>query len=273
MLTPNQMHRYRIKTCLRLLAVSSLCLGLAAQQPQDNTAQSNQRKARAFIDRMIQTLGGQAYLNLQDSESAGRYGRFYHERSEASTEYHRYWQYPDKDRVELTKQRDIVELTVGDQLYEITFRGSRTIDPGKDYDSQVYLARAHHTLDIILRQWLNQPGVALFDEGPALAENHSVERVSIITANNDAVSLSIDTDTHLPVKKTFMMRDAQGYRDEIGEVYDNWKLIQGVNTPFNILVTRNGELSRQYFLSSITFNNHPASSLFEPSTPFNIKKK
>src|SRR5579863_4687572 len=234
------MTNHRAKTLIRFFAICWLCINLSAQQtpstPPDKSAQTNQQKARAVLDRMIQTLGGQAYMSLENSEIEGRSGVVYHERSEGSTLYHRYWEWPDKERVELTKQRDVVELTVGDQMWEITFRGSRIIDPKQDYNSRMYLERRQHALEVILRQWLKMPGTALFDEGPALAENHSVEQISIITANNDAVSLSVDTDTHLPVKKTFVIRDQQGYRDEIGEVYDNWKMIQGVNTPFNTLV-------------------------------------
>jgi hypothetical protein len=263
-----------IKTLRRLFMVCCLCCALAAQQSQvDTTAQANQQKARALLDRMIQALGGPAYMNLQDSESDGRYGRFYHERSEASTEFHRYWKWPQMERLEFTKQRDVIELTVGDKMYEITFRGTRTLDPNADYDSKIYIERMHHALDVVLRTWLNQPGVALFDEGASLAENHSVEKISIITATNDAVTLSIDTDTHLPVKKTFVVHDQQGYHDEIGEVYDNWNMIQGVNTPRNILVTRNGEVSRQYFFTNIAYNQHPPDALFEPGHPFNLKKK
>ena len=267
--------------CLRVsvvrfcLFVLCLCIGLSAQQSPspDISGQSNQQKARAVLDRMIQALGGQTYLNLQDAQYEGRSGRFYHERSESSTVFWRFWQWPDKERVELTKQRDVVQLTVGDKIYEVTFRGTRLIDPTKDYDTQVYLERRRHALEIILRQWLNQPGTALFDEGPSLTENHSVERITIINSKNDAVTLAVDTDTHLPVKKSFVIRDPQGYRDEIGEVYDNWKMVQGVNTPFNTLVTRNGELSRQYFLTSASYNNHLQSSLFEPGAKFDTTKK
>lgn len=270
------MINHRLNNFTRLLAVTALCIGLFGQQTSSgNGAQDNdnQRKARAVLDRMIQALGGQAYTNLQNAESEGRTGVFYHERSEGSTVYHRYWEWPDKERVELTKQRDVIELTLGDQMYEVTFRGARAIDPTKDYNSQMYLERRLHALEVILRQWLNAPGTALFDEGAALSENHSVERVTIINSKNDAVTLSIDTDTHLPVKKTFVIRDPQGYRDEIGEVYDNWKLIQGVNTAFNTLVTKNGELTRQYFLSNITYNANLQASLFEPGSAFNLKKK
>jgi hypothetical protein len=260
---------------LCILALCCLCMSISAQQTPapDATAQANQQKARAVLDRMIQALGGPAYMNLQNAESTGRSGAFYHGRSEASTEYRRFWQWPDKERVELTKQRDVVELTIGDQMYEITFRGSRVIDPTKNYDNQVYLERRKHALENIVRQWLNEPGIALFDEGTALTENHSVERITIINSKNDAVTLSVDTDTHLPIKKSFVIHDPQGYRDEIAEIYDNWKMIQGVNTPYNTLVTRNGELMRQYFLNTITYNTSMPASLFDPGAPFNPGKK
>ncbi|HEY6251678.1 MAG TPA: hypothetical protein VI685_17100 [Candidatus Angelobacter sp.] len=263
------------KIWLRCSVLFLLCASLATQQPSASreSAQSNQQKARAFIDRMIQALGGSAYLNLEDGEFQGRYGVFYRERSEGSDIFHRFWQWPDKDRWELTKQRDVIQLTLGDQMYEVTFRGSRLINPTLDYNARISLERHHHALEIILRQWLNAPGTALFDEGPNLVENHNVERITIINSQNDAVTIAIDVDTHLPVKKSFVIRDAQGYRDEIGETYDNWKMIQGVNTPYNTLISRNGELTRQYFLSSASYNLRLQSSLFEPGAKFDIKKK
>src|SRR5215472_1234333 len=136
-------------------AVFMLCVLAAAQQPPSTSsrqsAQTNQQKARAFLDQMIQALGGPAYMNLQDGEFEGRSGRFYHEKSEGSTVFHRFWQWPDKDRIEFTKQRDIVQLILGDEIYEITFRGTRIIDPKKDYDFQMLLERRHRTLEIILR--------------------------------------------------------------------------------------------------------------------------
>lgn len=215
----------RTKDVILLIAI--LLIGLDSGNPkiEQDSAPQNQRRARAALDQMIAALGGKAYLSLEDSESDGRTGVFFYEKSEGSTEFHRYWQWPDKERMELTRQRDVVELTVGDAMYEITFRGARVIDPQKDQNAQAYLARRHHALEIILRQWLNQPGTALFDEGQTLAENHAVERITVINPENDAVTLAIDSATHLPVKTIFVIRNPQGYRDEIGEVYDNWKIV------------------------------------------------
>ena len=47
------------------------------------------------------------------------------------TVYFRYWEWPDKERIELTKQRDIADLYIGDQATEITFRGGQPLDPRK----------------------------------------------------------------------------------------------------------------------------------------------
>src|SRR5690348_313330 len=87
----------------------------ASPQPQENEAQRNQQKARTWLDQMIQALGGQAYLTLQDSFTHGRYGRFHNEREVGEAIFYRYWKWPDLERNELTEQRDVVELYLGDK--------------------------------------------------------------------------------------------------------------------------------------------------------------
>jgi hypothetical protein len=266
------------KIYMSLFTVFLLWIGVAAPQTPSTAsrqlAQANQQKARAFVDRMIQALGGQAYLNLQDAEAVGRYGRFYHGSSESSAVYHRFWQWPDKERLEFTKARDIIDLFIGDSLYETTSRGTRQVDVKKDPELQLFFQRRRHALEIVVRQWLTAPGTALFYEGLALAENHRTERVTIMNAANDSVTLFIDSHTHLPVKKEFVVRDPQTRdRDAIAEVYDNWKMVQGINTPYNTLVLKNGELLRQYFLSSVSYNNHLPSALFEPGPISDRMKK
>src|SRR5262249_54711835 len=98
-----------------------------------------------------------------------------------------------------------------------------------------------------------------------LAENRMAERITIINSRNEAVTLLVSTDTHLPVKKIFTVRDPQTREhDEESEVFDSWRMVQGVNTPFNILITRNGTIVRQLFFSTVTYNNHPEDSIFTP---------
>lgn len=240
-----------------------------AVQPggQTNEAQSNQQKARAVIDKMIATMGGQAYLTVQDSFSEGRYGRFHNDQQVGGAEFFRYWEWPDKDRWELTKQRDVIQLYLGDTAWEITFRGAHEMDPKKDDSVRLAMIRRHYALENILRIWLNAPGTALFDEGPTLTEARMTERITIMNAENEAATILVNLDTHLPVARSFTIRDPQSReRDTETEIYDNWRMVQGINTPYSTAVKRNGDIVRQVFLSSITYNNRPPENIFSPRT-------
>jgi hypothetical protein len=255
--------RTLVIVCLALFGIS----GQPTSTPQSNEAQGNQQKARAVLDKMIATMGGQNYLTVQDSYSEGRYGRFHNEQQVGGAEFFRYWEWPDKDRWELTKQRDVIQLFLGDTAWEVTYRGAHEMDPKKDDSVRLALIRRHYALENILRTWLNAPGTALFDEGQSLTEARMTERITVINAQNEAATILVSTDTHLPVARTFTIRDPQSHdRDTETEIYDNWRLVQGINTPYSTAIKRNGEMIRQQFLSSITYNNHPPENIFSPKT-------
>jgi hypothetical protein len=256
---------------MRMLLLLCLFLGGAAGQQTSPTpaagsaATSNQQKARAVVDQMVAALGGQAYLNVQDTYSEGRYGRFHNEVMVGGAKYFRYWKWPDSDRWEITEQRDIVQLFIGDKAVEVTWQGAHEMNPEKEENVRQWLVRRHYTLETVLRVWLKEPGTALFDEGPTLAENRVAERITIINPRNEAVTLLVSTDTHLPVQKIFTVRDPKTRdRDKEIEAFDNWRMVQGINTPFNILITRNGQLVRQQFVFNMSYNNHPPDATFAP---------
>ena len=121
--------------------------------PTIPTDQESARKARAILDQAIQALGGQAYLNAQDMTQEGRSYSFHHgEPNSLGTLFWRFRKFPDKERVELTKKRDVVELYTGDKGYEVTYRGVRNLE---DKELDPYLRRRHFALDAVLRQWMN----------------------------------------------------------------------------------------------------------------------
>ena len=88
---------------------------------------------------------------------------FYHGRpSSLGVLFWRFYKYPDKDRIELTKQRDVIYVYAGDKGTEITYKGPHPQDPK---DLTEYLRRRHFSLDWVLRKWLSEPGVACFTKG------------------------------------------------------------------------------------------------------------
>jgi hypothetical protein len=235
----------------------------AAQARPADAQDANVRKAKALIDQMIQALGGQAYLGLQDKKEEGRTYGFHSGRpTGAGALYWRFWKWPDKERIELTKQRDWIIIHNGDQGNEITFRG---IAPEPADAHADYMRRLNYSLEWVLRKWLNEPGVALFYDGPSVAAQKQAEQVSILNASNESVTIDIDYDSHLPIRKTFTWRDpADRQKNEESEIYDNYKMVQGIATPLSVTRTHNGDMSNQRFLTSVTYNQSLADAMFDP---------
>jgi hypothetical protein len=234
--------------------------------------QENARKAQALLAQAIQALGGQAYLSIQDVSQQGRTYSFHLGiPNSLGVQFWHFYKYPDKDRTELTKKRDVVYIENGDRGYEVTYKGTRQADPK---DLADFLRRRRYALDWVLRHWLHEPGVALFYDGPAVAAEKSTERVTIMNTHDQAVILYLDTDTHLPVKKTFSWRDpTDRQRNVEDEVFDNYRPVQGIMTPFSITRFYNGDMSNQRFLTSVSFNQGLSDSLFQASVPSRPPKK
>lgn len=229
--------------------------------------QENTRRARSLLDQMIQALGGQAYLNIQDVRQEGRGYSFFHgQPNSVGTLFWRFYRFPDKDRIELTKQRDVVYVYSGDKGYEVTFKGTAAEDPQLLTE---YLRRRAHSLDWVIRKWLQEPGIALFYEGNTVAGEKPAEQVSILNAKNDSVTLYIDSTTHLPIKKSYSWRDpTDKLRNIEDEVFDGYRLVQGVQTPFSITRYLNGDMSNQRFLHAVSYNTGLKDALFEASTTY-----
>jgi len=233
---------------------------------------ANSQRAKGVLDQAIFALGGQAYLSVTDMKSEGRGYSFHHgQPNSLGTVFWRFRKFPDKDRVELTKKRDIIQIYNGDKGYEITYKGVRDLDP-KD-QLEPYLRRRHYSLDIVMREWLNQPGIALFYEGQTVAAQKETEQVTIMNNKNEAVTLYIDIMTHLPVKKSFSWRDpTDKERNVEEEIFDNYRLIQNILTPFDTTRLFNGEMSAQTFLTGASYNQGLSDSLFDPQAANSSKR-
>ena len=230
------------------------------------------KKAKQVLDDMIQALGGDTYLTLRDMKSEGRSYAFYHGRpSGLGVVYWRFWQWPDQERVELTKQRDVIELYLGDKGYEITYKGTATQDPKLLAE---YLRRRDHSLEVVIRTWLAAPGSMILYEGTAIVEQTLADKVTIMTASNDSVTIAIDPRTHLPLKKTYDWRDPNDRQfDEESEVWGNYRMVQGINTPYSTVRYLNGEMSGQRFINNVTYNTGFDQAMFQTKgTTYNQPK-
>jgi hypothetical protein len=236
-----------------------------------NAADADSRKAKGVVEQAIQALGGQAYLQIRDREQQGRGYSFHHGTpTGGGAIFWGFWEFPDKERIELTKERDIAELYVGDKGYEITYKGVHPMEPKDLVD---YLRRRRFSLDTVLRTWVNDPGVIFLFQGNAIAAQHPTLHVTMINSKDEAVDLYFDVDTHLPVKKSFEWRDPVDREKNLEEeIYENYRQVSGVMAPYNVTRYFNGDMASQRFLYSVTINQGLDQAMFNPNSGYNPNK-
>ena len=262
----------RSKILVLLLLAVSLAAEAQAAPPQAIPEDAGAKKARAILDRMIQAMGGDAFLNYADMSQQGRVAAFYKgEPSGMSTPYWFFWKWPDMERVEITKQRDIIYIHNGDHGYEITYKGTRAEDPE---DHKAYVRNHEYALQVVLRRWLKQPGTLLFYDGVGVADQKQVEKVTILNHENESVTLSIDAFSHLLVRKSYQWREPDTrFFDTEDEVYGNYHVVQGIQTPRNLMSLHNGDVTRQRFIDTTSYNTGIPDSQFQATVTYDPTQK
>jgi hypothetical protein len=256
----------------------------SAQSAPDVTGPDRGRK---LIDEMIQALGGDAWLHRVDWKIQGRTASFYkgkpHDEVPQFEEFYRLQ--PFGERVifishggALTmlglpgkNSSDVADVWTPDNGYELTYKGTRSL-PKKDVED--YQRNRAHSLDTVVNQWLHQPGVELTYEGPDTASRRLTDKVSVLTAGNEGVTLQLDASTHLPLSLTYQWRDPL-YQDRNTELeqFDDYHVVQGIATPYTITRLHNGDMVLQRFLTKVEYNLQLSADLFDPDHPLTKKGK
>lgn len=244
--------------------------GLAAAAAQD----PNTKKAKDLLQKMIAAMGGQAFLNYQTMAQEGRtYSFFQGQPNSLGTLFWRFWKYPDKDRIEVTKERDVTYIYTGDKGYEITYKGTAAVD---SKDLSEYLLRRKYSLEQIVRVWFPDPGTLVLYDGSALADQTFVEQVTLVNKENQSVTLGIDPNSNLLIKKSFTYRDYDGLKSTDDEVYANYRAEGGIQTAHTIVRYHNGQQTGQRFLTKVDYNVPIEDSKFEAKVTYDmyqLKKK
>jgi hypothetical protein len=224
------------------------------------------------LDAMVQALGGPAWLNMKNMERDGKVAAFFHGRPDlGTTDYFEFHQWPDHDRIEFTKHRDVLQFYIGRQGWEVTYKGKHALD--KDIVDD-YMRRRDHSIETAVKVWMKDPNTILIYEGQHLAERHLAEQVTLISAQNEAITILMDEQTHLPLRRTFEWRDPEYHDKNLdAEEYDDYHLIQGFQTPLTISRFKNDDMIRQYFITKVSFNeNLPADFWDVDAAASRIKK-
>jgi hypothetical protein len=248
---------------MRLAYLLLIMFSLHPLGAQDPEAVANQKKARATLDAMVAALGGQRWLTLTSSMELGRTSGFYQGKPTGMTaEFYEIQKFPDQIRIELGKKRDVVEIILGDQAWEVTYKGKRELP--KDQVQELIRRRAH-SIQTAMRVWLNDPRTVLIYGGQNLVERHLADQTTLINAENDSITIQTDAETHLPLRRSYQWRDPL-YKDKNtdAEEYDDYHVVDGMPTAFTITRYHNDDMTNQRFLSRAAYDIALTPDMFNP---------
>src|SRR3984885_11781301 len=278
----------RIPLSLALLLVTphlhAQARDIPSAQPTPPAGSTPEQRGRKLLDEMLEDLGGDVWLNRKNMQEEGHVARFFRGAPTGIViDFHAIHQFAtannpdafrigfltDKSMILPGKKIDIVQIWTNNSGHEVTYKGNATL-PQEQVDD--YFRRQDHSIESIFRVWLKSPGVMVVAGGSTMVERRLTERVTILSANNDAVTLDVDATTHLPRRRTFETRNPKFKDiDEDAEEYDDYNTIQGLPTAFTLTRYHNGDMSSQTFFSKIEYDVDAPPEIFNPDIL--LKKK
>lgn len=246
-------------------------LGLALLCASVLSAQTSSNRGKQLFDQAIVALGGDRFLHMQNRMESGRVYAFFREQISGLDVAKIYTEYlsenPPKglamrQRQVFGKKQDYSVLFLGDQGWDITFRGARPI---ADEKWQSYLRTTENDILYILRVRHNEPGLQFDYIGTDVYQSTHVEIVDITDAQDRTVRVYFDHNTVLPVHEAFSWIDPETryHNDEVTE-FDKYRDVGGgIMWPYAIQRERNGYKTYQMFSGKVEVNQSLPAKIFD----------
>lgn len=229
--------------------------------------QTQEQRGHQLLDQMVVALGGPAWLGRTNVSVLGRSAAFFRNAPNGQTvDYAGYHQFagpnrPEAERIEFItdkgmimpgKKRDVAQVWTSDGGFEITYKG---VSPLPREQVNDFLRRRAHSIEAVIATWIKAPGVIVIAEGTTMVQRRQADKVTVLSANNDAVTIELDVTTHLPLSRSFTWRNTQFQdHDEDREEYDDYHVLGGLPTPLTLTRYHNGDMVNQRFLNKVEYN-------------------
>ena len=269
----------------RILWAWTLVIGmipamLPAQQPAPPQPPGHiDPQARQMLDRTIQALGGQSFLNAKSLTSRGRVFFFSDGRTAGIQPFESKFVYPDKRRFAIAKAKKNISMDTGNVTYEGETKPITLINNGEkgweldqyglivqtDQQLQGWIISNRFSLENLLRLRLNEPGVLVQVGKVDFVDNVLTQGIEIVVAGGIRVRLDLNRQTFLPTRIVYRLRNLkENDWDEYADAYADYKDIDGIMTPMHITHYLNGDRIGEIFQTSAKYNEDYPPKDFSP---------
>ncbi|HMD87252.1 MAG TPA: hypothetical protein VKO18_21400 [Terriglobia bacterium] len=245
------------------LVISVITGTLPAQQPASSgLSQHIDPQARRMLDRAIQAMGGQAFLNATSLTTKGR-AFFFQDGATAGMEpFESNVLYPDKRRFSYGKTKPVLLINSGDKGWELDRYG---LIAQPDQQLQAWITSNRYNLENLLRLRINEPGVLIQIGKVDFVDNAATQGIEIIASGGTSVRLDLHRQTSVPTRITYRVRNVKEEAwDDYSDAYADYKTIDGIQTPMHITRYLNGDRIGETFRNAAKYNEEYPPNYFTP---------
>lgn len=254
-----------------LVAYVALAVGALAQTPD---------KGRQIVQNAVDALGGAKFLSMKNRVESGRAFSFFREQVTGLSLATIYTEYLDhippkgvavRERQAFGKKQDYAILFLGDQGYEVSFRGAR---PVADERRDRYVKTTSENIFYLMRERLKDPQLVYDFVRSDVILNTQVNIVDVSVGDQNPIRVYFDANTKLPMRQESSAWDPVG-RQRGTEVtdYSKYRESNGVQWPFVTHRERNGEVVFEMFADRVDVNATIPEKTFDLPAGIKILKK
>jgi hypothetical protein len=246
-----------------LTVVTWAAVAFPAQQPPAPVLPRRiDPKAQQILNRTIQALGGQAFMNFRTLTTKGRTFSIQDETTAGLAPYQSYVQYPDKRRFSYGKSLPVILINNGNKGWEIDRYGLIN-QPSNQL--QRWIASNRYCLENLLRLRINEPGVLVQMGNVDFVDNAATQGIEIIEPGGATVRLDLNRQSLLPTRITYRVRNPKtNDYDDYSDAYADYKGIDGIQTPMHISRYVNGDRSGETFRNTAKYDEEYSANYFTP---------
>jgi hypothetical protein len=237
-------------------------------------AETQQEKGKRVVLEALEALGGLKFQGMRNRVESGRAYSFYRERLTGLAVARVYTKYLDPARTAPLIPAQVQRQTFGkkeDEIilyndkavgYILTYRGAKPMPAERN---RRYRESAIRNILYIISSRMNEQGLDFMSKGQDVIDNNPVELVDIYDSLNRSTLVAFHRSSKLPLQQTYSYQD-QVTKNRADEVifFSKYRDVGGgVQWPFHVERTRNGEKAAEIFAEHVEINQDLPNTLFE----------
>ena|SRR5437762_1339570 len=234
----------------------------AARPPMPAMPAMIDPKAQDVLDKIIQALGGAAFLRFRTLTTHGRAFSITNGETSGLAPFDSVVEYPDKRRFSYGKSKPVILINDGDSAWELDKYG--TIQQPPEQVRRWQLSN-RYSLENLLRLRIHEAGILVQMGGVDFVDNLPARVLEMVDAEHVHIRLFINQRTFLPVRISYQILNPQTQeQDEYADIYADYRDIQGIQTPMHIARFVNDERVAETFRNSAQYDRGYPRDYFQP---------